>query len=44
MSITGGMPSKQLKENAFGVLLKQRLKTYNTFRPYKALNNFTHNF
>ena len=42
MSITGGMLSKELKENEFGVLLKQRLKTYNTFRPHKALNNLTH--
>jgi len=44
MSITGGTPSKELKENAFGVLLKQRLETYNTFRPHKALNNLTHIF
>ena len=44
MSITGGMLSKELKENEFGVLLKQCLKTHNPFRPHKALNNLTHIF
>jgi len=33
--------SKEQKGNELGILLKQHLKTYNTFRPHKALNNLT---